>query len=103
MVFDKTSFFMISGAWTMHERKKILIHLQDKVVFPRFVLHHISLKQGNDSFWKILVLKTVIQLVRMTKVITEKAAFQETGSHWDKMVQDLNSVASSTPTSSGTL
>lgn len=34
----------------MHERKKILIHLQDKVVFLRFVLHHISLKQGNDSF-----------------------------------------------------
>lgn len=83
MVFDITSFLWLEEQELMHEREKI-IHLKDETMFLIFILLHISLEQKNDCFWKSLVLEVVIQLVRMTNVITEKTTFQEKCSHWEE-------------------
>lgn len=66
------------------KEKKYLIHLKDEAMFLKFILLYISLEQRNDCFWKRLVLEVVIQLVRMTNVITEKTTFQEKCSHWEE-------------------
>ena len=60
MVFDKTSFLMISGAWARHEReKKTLPNSSKNLMFLRHLLLHITLKQRNYCLenactWKLL-------------------------------------------------
>lgn len=71
MIFNKTSFLMISGAWAMHEREKLyLIH--PKYHVPQTFIASYHFKAKKVLFEKSLCLKIAIQLVRMMNVITEK-------------------------------
>lgn len=81
MIFNKTSFLMISGAWAMHEREKLyLIH--PKYHVPQTFIASYHFKAKKVLFEKSLCLKIAIQLVRMMNVITEKKKKQ---SSWKKV------------------
>lgn len=89
MIFNKTSFLMISGAWAMHEREKLyLIH--PKYHVPQTFIASYHFKAKKVLFEKSLCLKIAIQRVRMMNVITEKknkqtkkTIFLKKGSYWE--------------------